>query len=31
VLDIGCRFEFAMDSRLLGKEVDPSITLRVEV
>ena len=31
MLDIGCRFDFAVDSRLPGKEVDPGITLRVEV
>ena len=30
-LDIGCRFDFAVDFGLPGKEVDPSITLRVEV
>jgi len=31
VLDIGCRFDFVVDSRLHGKDMSPSITLRVEV
>jgi len=31
VLDIGCRFDFALDFGLLGKEVNPGITLRFEV
>ena len=31
VLDIGCRFDFAVDYGVIGKEVDPGITLRVEV
>jgi len=30
-LDIGCRFDFVVDSRLPEKEVNPSITLRMEV
>ena len=30
-LNIGYRFDSVVDSRLLGKEVKPSITLRVEV
>jgi len=31
MLDIGCQFDLALDSRLLGKEVNSGITLRVEV
>ena len=31
MLDIGCGFDFAMDSGLPRKEVNPGITLRVEV
>ncbi len=30
-LEIGCKFDFAVDSGLLGKEVNPGITLRVDM
>jgi len=30
-LEIECRFDLAVDSGLPGKEVNPGITLRVEV
>jgi len=31
VLDIGCRFDFAVDFGLPGKEVNLGITFRVDV
>jgi len=31
VLDIGCRFYFVVDSGLTRRDVNPGITLRVEV